>query len=321
MLVCDGTHVNDIFYKNTYTWNGRETFTGQTSYGTRHLYYFASTERWGFSPDMGGSLLNPRRWEDSQMVPTAKDWGSTCNNIYFNREVYLTRSNCYDCGQNKITTASSNACMCRTGQSPGGGGVCANCPGNTYKNGHSDAACSSCVAHSTSPEGSTSIEACLCVAGRTKTGGSCVSCQRGTYKAGNSDAACSACPADSDSPEGSSASSACVCNTGYIGQSGSACSVCQAGKYKSSSTLCTDCTAHSFSPAASDGVGLCVCNTGYTGQSGGACSVCVSGKYKSSSTLCTDCTAYSDSPEGSNGVESCVCNTGYIGETGGACSV
>jgi len=185
---------------------------------------------------MGQTLQSPRRYENSETVPLNENWSSLCNFNWVNRQVAITRSNCYDCGQNRITTASSNFCVCRAGQSPGYNFVCGDCPANTYKDSPSNAACSRCVAHSTSPAGSTSVSACLCAAGRTKTGGQCVLCQGGKYKPGISDNECSACPANSYSAEGSSARTECVCNTGYIGESGGVCSVCEAGKYKSSST-------------------------------------------------------------------------------------
>ena len=317
---CDGTNVNDRFTKNPSTHNGKENFSAQTAWGPRHLYFVVESNRWGFSPNLGQIPLNPFRTGNVQTVPSNTDWMSICGGDLFDRHIQQTRSNCHECGLNRIVPAGSNGCVCRAGQKPGTNGVCENCPGNTYKDSPSLAACTSCVAHSTSPAGSTSAGACLCAAGRTKTGGQCVLCQGGTYKAGISDNACSACPGNSHSAEGSSASTACECNAGYSGENGGACTVCASGKYKSSSTFCTDCTAYSHSPEGSNAVGSCVCNAGYIGGSGNICSACGAGKYKFSNTSCTDCTAYSNSQAASNAVGSCVCNAGYIGQSGGICS-
>jgi hypothetical protein len=98
----------------------------------------------------------------------------------------------------------------------------------------------------------------------------------------------------------------CQCNAGYTG---SACTTCIAGKYKSvtGSGTCTDCAAGKYSatigaaaeaacltcPGASTSAAdrtSCPCNAGYTGS---ACTACPAGKYKpdTGSGECTTCAA------------------------------
>ena len=116
--------------------------------------------------------------------------------------------------------------------------------------------------------------------------------------------ACVACPSNSNWDLGTSL---CPCNAGFTG---SACTACVAGKYKTdtgdgtctecpansysvtvASITCTDCPAGHYSPVASISAEACQCNAGYTGS---ACTACVAGKYKSStgsSGACAACDA------------------------------
>ena len=225
-----------------------------------------------------------------------------------------------------------------------GSAVCTDCAAGTYSTAtgaSASATCLACPASSYSPISSAALAACTCNVGFTgPNGGPCTACVAGTYKiatgsavctnclagtysgvtSASSASACVSCPAGTTSPSGSTWSTACVsttCNAGFTGPNGGPCTVCVAGKYKttSGSAACTDCGAGSYSTStaatisatciqcpsnsisysASSAAGDCTCNAGFTGPNGGPCTACVAGKYKttSGSAACTDCFAAS----------------------------
>ena len=142
-----------------------------------------------------------------------------------------------------------------------------------------------------------------------------------------------ACTANSSSSAGSDEISDCKCNAGYggnAGVTGGTCTICAAGKYKTSSgnsscSTCTAgyyctgganwtaCTANSSSGAGSDDISDCKCNAGYGGNAGvtnGTCTICAAGTYKTGSgnSSCSTCTAGSYCTGGTNQT---TCPTGY----------
>jgi hypothetical protein len=112
----------------------------------------------------------------------------------------------------------------------GDGGPCMPCAAGTFKVADDLGACTPCPANSTSPSGSTTVDACTCNAGYT--GGlmdACAACPAGTYKN--------------------------VTGSGL-------CTKCSAGAYSASGReSCTRCSSNSV--ALSDGSAFCVCAAGY----------------------------------------------------------
>ena len=108
--------------------------------------------------------------------------------------------------------------------------------------------------------------------------------------------------------------------------SGSSCTACAAGTYKSGtgSTECIKCPAGSTSPASSTSSAACIvaaCNAGYTGPHGGVCTACAAGTYKvgTGSAVCTSCPAFSGVVCAPCTLSTlCVC-TDYTGEACTAC--
>jgi syndecan 4 len=96
---------------------------------------------------------------------------------------------------------------------------------------------------------------------------------------------CLFCPTNSNSPSGSSARASCICNRGFTGPDGGPCTVCVAGKYKTTtgSVVCTDCGAGTYSTTL------------------GA----------TAAATCLACPANSNSPAGSTTSTSCTCNVGF----------
>lgn len=93
--------------------------------------------------------------------------------------------------------------------------------------------------------------------------------------------------------------------TNTICPSGTACTACVAGTYKTTagSSPCLNCSAGQTSPTASTSNASCIvsvshCNAGYTGPSGGDCAPCAHGTYKNAtgSVACTPCAAGTYSP-------------------------
>ena len=154
------------------------------------MWMYWKRNSWGLSTGLDNNderFYGPELSASGSQVPTnrAGSWAAiyACrgtNSMPVN--VAISRSNCYDCGLNKIKSPNSNICMCRSGQFPGSNNVCINCLTNTYKDSHSDNPCTSCSIHSTSPSGSTSISNCICNAGFSgEPGTPCIQCDGGKY--------------------------------------------------------------------------------------------------------------------------------------------
>jgi len=143
----------------------------------------------------------------------------------------------------------------------------------------------------------------------------CALCPPDTYKTGVGDEVCTSCPLNSRSIAGATALVNFICDLGYTGPDGSPCTLCTAGKFKSTlgslactscgagkysvtdgstnALLCLQCTPDSNSQIASSSKAACTCNAGSAGLDGGPCNLCVAGTYKTSSgptpPACTGC--------------------------------
>ena len=227
---------------------------------------------------------------------------------------------------------SSNVCslVCAGGSFGPDGGPCTLCPAGTYKASPGTAVCrDTCPANSTSPEGSTSADECVCSMGFYSFSGlfatNCTSCARGSYRVLSGQDECSACepakyketvgpgvcalcPPSSSSMSGSSEATDCACNSNFFGANGAA---------------CTPCLAASSAPSGSVDASACTCNAGYSGLGNGssACTACEAGWFKSTpgSAECQCCPAYSNLPSVSTDHAACWCNAGYT-DSGQLCT-
>ena len=334
---CDGAQWLKLF-KNSELHNGREYFSGidTRTYASRYLFFDPEyTGFWGIGSGLSADdfVYDTARVQSSSLtVPDEvywNQWTTFCNDDEFATNMQYTRSNCYGCGLNKITTPDSNICQCRAGQTPGNDGIgtCVNCPINTFKFSISDAACSLCGTDTTSPAGSTSFTDCVCGlnkitapgsnicqcrAGQTQgydAQGTCENCPINTYKESISDNVCSLCDNYATSPAGSTSLSDCVCLLRKIRPAGSyicqcsagqspsvvdgACVNCQTDTYKDSPSdaACTSCVDYASSLAGSTSVSDCLCNPGFTKTGDGTCTPCESGTFKQgvSDDDCTPC--------------------------------
>ena len=196
-------------------------------------------------------------WYDSYAC-----WGvNTCDD-------YVEKNWCvsdghYDwCASLPTGSAQDKCCGC------GGGDItrtCIECPANTYKDVVGNSACTTCPAHSESPEGSVNVDECLCAAGYFINNGLCDPCDVGTYTDTTDNDACSVCPDDSTTPgTGSTSLSDCSCNSGYSGINGGACTICPANTYEDISTnTCTNCPDNTVSNEGSFDVSDCQCSYGF----------------------------------------------------------
>jgi hypothetical protein len=190
------------------------------------------------------------------------------------------------CGQYETSLpggSSKDDCICMMGygrvlKADAGGKVpCTACPPGTFKPQDGDSACISCAkgtysgvtaatacnecpsTHTTSQDGSTNLQACLCKEGYFFVNGSCFPCTPGTFQnAIGSDLCvpcsmgfystgaarfCISCPSHTWSLQGSGSFLDCLCIPGYTAGTTQACVACPAGSFKgtSGSDPCTRC--------------------------------------------------------------------------------
>ena len=292
---------------------------------------------------------------DSDLLTMGDHYQSTCKDCflgkYQNSPGQTSCLECTNCGPGKYIL-STNACKETQNR------VCTLVPAGNYQDENNQYFYKQCPASSDAPEGSSSLQNCLCNAGFSgPNGGPCTQCGSGKYKssagtdactdcgigkysgtvAATSDTACVACPTSSDAPAGSSS---CICNAGFSGSDGGSCTQCVSGKYKDSPgpDACTDCGVGKYSDAAATsgttcvacpessdapaGSSNCLCNAGFSGPDGGSCTKCVSGKYKASAgpNACTDCEAgkYSVDVAATSGTTCVACDVGKFSSTTGA---
>ena len=221
------------------------------------------------------------------------------------------------------------------------------CNGNYTAGGCSSAGatCSGCSSWGTCTGGTKSI---TCHAGYYLKDGECVQCESGYYCPGdNSRASCTSWRSNTNTngATGSTGTSACVCKAGYY-LSGSTCTACDKGTYKSANSNATSCTAagagyyvsttgatsrsacSSYRANTDTGVATkstdasaCVCKPGYY-LNGSTCTACAKGTYKSisSNTAClTADSGYYVSTTGATAQSTCTswrANTNTNGVTG-----
>ena len=254
---------------------------------------------------MQTALIGCRNCKAGTYKPAGNSPCINCVQGKFSATLQATsESVCTNCPENSNSPEASimaDACLCNVGWEGSNDGTCSVCPVGKYKDAPGNAGCVSCVA------------------GKYNTGTgneACTSCTSNTYSTiigGNTQSVCQSCPVNSASPLGSDASNDCVCNIEWAGENGGVCTLCEAGKYKTTinplETKCSDCVAGKFN----------------TGTGNEACTSCTSNTYSTiiggnTQSVCLSCPVNSASPLGSDASSDCVCNAGWTGENGNACA-
>lgn len=231
-------------------------------------------------------------------------------------------------------------CYCPPGKIDvfvGARATCVNCPPNTFWTLFDNVVeCKACFNHSTSPEGSTSIDSCECTAGFSEPSycvgeeslrecGPCLPCSAGSYKSYTANEDCAQCPSWSTTPQvGAKNSSSCTClvGYGYTAGPGSACRRCLAGEFQSYSSECVPCDDTSTSVP---GAVSCQCRAGFSPRGSSAtedhpelCESCLPGTFKDTigAAACEACPPNTISDISAT---SCACAPGFDG-SGSTCS-
>jgi len=215
----------------------------------------------------------------------------SCNTLVCEVGKYLTGcggkepGRCQQCPINSTSPSGSNsveACQCEEGYSGPDGGPCTACLAGTYKDSIGDgycqaceegtyqnlpgqSECDDCPTNMTSPNGSDSVEDCVCDKGYELINGVCTECQEGFYKTEVGNSSCLPCEAGK-----------------YKADTGpGTCTPCEEGSFNENegSGECQQCPDNMTSPYGSDSVEDCVCDKGYE-LINGVCTECQEGTYK-----------------------------------------
>jgi len=163
--------------------------------------------------------------------------------------------------------------------------------------------CSQCPVHSTSPDGTMSVTACICTAG---------------YYSNDRKNECLLCPQNSYTLVQTGSISDCSCNAGWYGTNVN-CQACASGKYKDSlgSAECTACGHGKFATPSRSSCSLCGPGKYVVDASADECRECTAGFYSADDrSQCLSCPANSYSEPQSGEITSCFCNAGWTGVNG-----
>ena len=232
---------------------------------------------------------------------------------------YMQDNACKQCPQGKFKTRAGNV------------EGCDNCPANTYSTTFasiSSLTCLSCPRYSSSEQGSTAANMCICDTGfHPDTPSTCMSCPLGKYGAGGgcvscpfamynlllNSTSCQDCPSNSNtSQRGAISPSECRCLSGYVSTSSTTsrdCTACSVGTYArdgrclasplntyvdtGAASTYKDCPNNSATEGnASTSIDSCHCNAGFE-RAGVQCQRCAAGKFKGShgNASCSLCEA------------------------------
>lgn len=250
-----------------------------------------------------------------------------CSNVsYSDAEA---SAQCIQCNENSASSADRASCLCSQGYEPVSVNntqpnvQCRPCAEGFYKNITSNDACQSCnenkiVSVLTSAEGSSSSDACFCIAGYSQHGVlSCSACEAGKYQPTTSTAhetSCLSCPRNSTSASGSTRFEDCECLPGFEDKNGTTCVACLPGTFKNTTgnhlcalcptdtfqsdhgqTSCVRCFKFSAAMQGSASRDDCQCIEGYSrvqSYDTVSCSACAPGKYSTTSG-CAQCSSTS----------------------------
>ena len=228
--------------------------------------------------------------------------------------------------------AHNDTCTCDAGatwQSTQSGAQCGACAAGTYKPAPGFHACSACPALTTSFEGATEADDCLCVPGYSSAAGACEACAEGAYKDFIGNNSCVVCPANANTIKTSADSmDDCLCNAGYVASidGDEACAACLQNTFTitQGSPSCLSCPEHSGTEGPASTFADCKCQAGYTqgGYGESFCVACAAGQYKAALSMapCTQCPADMFGPVGASALTNCTCNAGFEKSNPSACA-
>lgn len=289
---------------------------------------------------------------------TFEYFGNCVNCAVGSYNSYQNATSCLPCQENSNTNTdgsmSYEECICLAGyirQYPDGvpectacpkgkyeeNGKCLSSPRNTFVNVLASFSPTDCPANSTTTgEGATSIDDCLCGVGFEKSNDKCIQCAVGKFKSSVNASICQPCaPGSFTAKLQSQECTPCAQNTFQPESGGS---------------QCLTCTPNSLSVSGASSVGMCECDAGFA-EVDGVCVQCGFGFYKASvanqacdqcspgkSTkerqmvtvtacetcpsdhysflngtdfVCQDCPDFSSSGSGSYNVTQCQCRSGF----------
>jgi hypothetical protein len=261
---------------------------------------------------------------------------------------------CTACGPNANTSAPAatnpSACLCQPGHAPLAA-ACSPCRNDTYKATLDNTSCTACTAHSTSPQGSTSANACACSANFLKRAGNgtcarvcaagfeaggaslteCVGCRPGAYKTLEGDHACTPCPPNAFSLLANQTSvSSCICQHGFTWNAATQlCNACPPGTFnnRANESQCFVCVSSIPTSSSTACTGLALAPAGYQVTSSGAnLELCPANSYNNGSAkACTACPwpQTFTTASGLTSVAQCACRPGYerVGGVGGVSGI
>lgn len=227
--------------------------------------------------------------------------------------------------------AHNDTCTCDAGatwQSTESGAQCVACVAGTYKPVPGFHACIACPALTTSFEGATEADDCLCVPGFHNASEACVACAAGAYKEFIGNNSCVACPANANtSGVASNALENCLCLPGYRESVGidEACAPCPRDTFTDNlgALSCSTCPLYSGTASQASTSASCECLAGYElNGAHSACTACAAGRYKTALSMdpCTLCPDNMLSPSGATALANCTCNAGYEKTGASACA-
>jgi hypothetical protein len=227
--------------------------------------------------------------------------------------------------------AANPPCVCAPGYYLNSTDECEICEAGVYCSGQTKY---NCPEHSTSLEGSGSIEECNCIGGWKNSNNQCESCNASSFWSGSE---CSKCPVNTEAKSFSTDISQCLAAVGYYMQGGVSVQ-CPVGSTSlgggDSFSNCTalsgfytdglefhQCVDYSSSSPGSTSIADCLCLPGYEGfaGSGGSCEACGNRYFKAdwADGSCTMCHANSATETLNSTAESqCLCLPGYYAAIG-----
>lgn len=217
-------------------------------------------------------------------------------------------------GQDALTD-----CKCSPGYTGADGGLCTECPLNTYKASQGSAPCSPCPANSvTLHVSATDSTQCVCAKGHYLNGNACDACTEDTYKDQAGDAACLSCAdhnaySSTRGQTGSTSPCQCVCDAGYQQPVSCAdCSNCPLNHYCPGDEAPVPCPTNSHTVTNTPSLpNHCICDAQYW-KNGAACQTCTP-DYFCDGILGNRqrCPGNSTAPAQSASVNECTCAGGF----------
>jgi len=141
--ICD-VGIEDDFFRNQLVYDERPTYTADTIYGPRHIYFLPEWQLWSISPDMGTNVANTRRLriQSTSLDVPRTVWEEWCDSSGWKTSGVTIeyKISCIPCPVNSYSIANSDVstvmtkCSCNSGSSgKNGEAPCTLCGVGKYK--------------------------------------------------------------------------------------------------------------------------------------------------------------------------------------------